>query len=547
MNALHLVARLSLLDFQERSRRFGFLLTLAFVLYAAFLFLPPNHARYATLQFDGYRGVYNSAWVGTLVALQTSVFLSLAGFYLVKNAVQRDRRTGVGEVLAATRLSNRQYILSKMLSNFLVLASMVAVMVVAAGAMQLVRQEDAVLRPLVLLAPFVFLTLPMMALVAAVAALFESIRWLRGGLGNVIFYFVWTAMLTMSAVQADGANSGLDPVGFRVAVPDMVTSCARAFPEFDPENSRFSTGFNIRPDGQTWDLTTFTWDGIAWTGAIALGRLLWIGIAFAALFLSAVMFDRFDPALLEGSRAKGAPKKKNTGQAVLPSTPLPLVPESAPSYASLARMSGVRESGGVGQLARLVTSELRLGLVGVSRWWYAVAAGAALACLFAPMELVRAFFFPLAWIWPILIWSALGTREARYGTDALLYSSPRPLIRQLPAVWLSGVAIAVLTGSGMVVRLLLQGDLAGAGGWLAGALFIPSFALFLGSVSGSSKLFEILYLIVWYVGPLNKAPVLDFMGVAPESHAAGAPYLFAGAAALLVFGSFVARRRRLRN
>jgi hypothetical protein len=185
--------------------------------------------------------------------------------------------------------------------------------------------------------------------------------------------------------------------------------------------------------------------------------------------------------------------------------------------------------------------------VGVSRWWYAVAAGAALACLLAPMEFVRALFFPLAWIWPILIWSALGTREARYGTDALLYSSPRPLIRQIPALWLSGVIVAVLTGSGMIARLLFEGDFAAASGWLAGALFIPSFALFLGSASGSSKLFEILYLIVWYVGPLNKVPFLDFMGVAPESHAEGASYTFAGAALVLLLGSFAARRQRLRN
>jgi hypothetical protein len=546
------VFRLALGDFQERSKRFSFLLTLAFVLYAAFLFLPPNHARYATLQFGGHRGIYNSAWVGTLVALHSAVFLSLAGFYLVKNGVARDRSTGVGEVLAATRLSNLQYMLSKTLSNFLVLFSMVVVMVIAASAMQLVRQEENVLRLPVLLAPFLFLTLPLMALVAAVAALFESLLWLRGGLGNIIYYFIWTAMLATSAIRAGSASSGLDPVGFHVAAPQMAAACAESFPDYDREHGGYSMGFNIRADGETWALTTFTWDGVVWTWPVVMGRFLWIGIAFATVLVAGLIFDRFDPARDKSPARSARAAVKDKGgpidrlaREIAPRLTAPASGEL--SYASLTPFSGRKRAGWAGQTARLVASELSLALLGVSRWWYAVAAGASAACLFAPMEVVRAFFFPLAWIWPILIWSALGTREVRYGTDALLYSAPRPLARQLPAIWLAGVIIAAATGAGMALRLLVAGDLASIGAWFVGALFISSFALFLGSASGQSKLFELLYLVLWYVGPLNKAAFLDFMGTTRESQAAGAPKVFAFAAAACLIGGFAARRLRLRN
>ena len=51
---------------------------------------------------NGYRGVYNSAWIGVLMTICCSTFLSLAGFYIVKNSVQRDTDTRVGQILAAT-------------------------------------------------------------------------------------------------------------------------------------------------------------------------------------------------------------------------------------------------------------------------------------------------------------------------------------------------------------------------------------------------------------------------------------------------------------
>jgi hypothetical protein len=66
-------------------------------------------------------------------------------------------------------------------------------------------------------------------------------------------------------------------------------------------------------------------------------------------------------------------------------------------------------------------------------------------------------------------------------------------------------------GAGTGIRLLVSSDWQAAAAWLAGALFIPSLALALGVWSGSSKLFEALYTVWWYVGPLHQLPSLDFV------------------------------------
>jgi ABC-type transport system involved in multi-copper enzyme maturation permease subunit len=154
MRTLRTLYHLAKADFLERVRRYSFLITLGLTVYFAYVTVPSNHATYSTLQVSGHRGVYNSAYVGSVVALFTAIFLAFAGFHLVKNAVDRDIETGVGQILATTPLTKPLYTLGKALSNFAVLAVMVGVMAVAAAVMQLVRQEDMTIHVWKLLPPF---------------------------------------------------------------------------------------------------------------------------------------------------------------------------------------------------------------------------------------------------------------------------------------------------------------------------------------------------------------------------------------------------------
>jgi hypothetical protein len=167
---------------------------------------------------------------------------------------------------------------------------------------------------------------------------------------------------------------------------------------------------------------------------------------------------------------------------------------------------------------------------------------------------VVALFIPLAgtrglgallWIWPILVWSAFGTREAQSGTAALFDSAPRPLSRQLPASWLAGVAIAVLATGPVAIRLAMAGESAGAATWLAGVAFVPAFALACGALSGTPRLFEALYLVLWYAGPVNRVPMLDFGGASVARGSFGTALAFAAAAAGCLVIAHLARRRRM--
>ncbi len=112
-------------------------------------------------------------------------------------------------------------------------------------------------------------------------------------------------------------------------------------------------------------------------------------------------------------------------------------------------------------------------------------------------------------------------------------------------MWIAGLAITLLTGSGMIVRSVLGGETAHLAALLAGALFIPSLALALGTVSGTRKVFEIVYLLIWYIGPINGVVPLDFMGATAEATAGTVPMAYLAITLVMLPAAFVIRRRQV--
>jgi hypothetical protein len=147
----------------------------------------------------------------------------------------------------------------------------------------------------------------------------------------------------------------------------------------------------------------------------------------------------------------------------------------------------------------------------------------------------------------VLIWSKLGTREARYRTDQMVFSSAKALQRQLPAVWMAGVLLALATGSGVALNMALNGEWLGVLAWGVGALFIPSLALCLGVWTGSSKTFEFIYSLLWYIGPINQVEALDFMGAVPGTTEAGTWQIYLAATIILSGLAFIGRKVQIQR
>src|SRR5258707_12310016 len=87
---------------------------------------------------------------------------------------------------------------------------MAGALAVTALALQLARGESTAVDPGALLLPYLLLTLPVLAVTAAAAILFDTIPVLRGGLGNIAWFFLW--MIT--AIAGGGVPlGGLGTIG----------------------------------------------------------------------------------------------------------------------------------------------------------------------------------------------------------------------------------------------------------------------------------------------------------------------------------------------
>jgi hypothetical protein len=531
--AVRVLAALAVADFRERARRPAYLVTLAAAVALGYLALPPAASLWVIMNAGGYRGICNSAYAATATALAGALWLMLGGFYVVRSAIARDQHTGVGQILAVTPLSTVGYLVGKFCSNLMVLASMAGVLAVTALALQLARGESRAVDPGALLLPFVLLTLPVLALTAAAAVLFETVPVLRAGVGNLAWFFLWMIV----AIAGGGV-----PLGGLATVAESMREAMAA--QHLPAAAEFSVGFT----NVDHPLHTFTWHGLEPSGGFVAARLMLILAVACLAVLPAVWFGRFDPARAR-PRPAPAPDKYQTpvpGPAAAPAAGR--APRSARSLA-YKPLSPVKARPGRG-FGRLLAGEVRILMQGISRWWWLVAAALNAASLAVPVTLVKpagastALLLSAAWIWPVLIWSRLGTQRRENGLDTLLGAYPG-VYRQLAAEWAAGLVVTAVTGLGPLLRMALAADSPGVAAWIAGAVFIPSLALTLGAASRTHRMFQAIYVILWYAA-VNQVAAADYMGtvLAGGRPAGPSPLLIAGVSLAMLSITFTIRAAR---
>jgi hypothetical protein len=539
MNTVRILYHLARADFLERVRRYSFLLTLAATVYLGYAVIVDD----VKLRFGDYRGVNNSAWVGLQMAMCATIFVSLAGFYVVKNTVDRDIQTRVGQILATTPIDKLDYLFGKGLSNLAVMAVIVLVLAVAAVVGQFWAGQDLRVELWPLLAPFLLIALPALAFVAALAVFFETLPGLRGGFGNVMYFFLWIFLL---AYGPEAHNAFADCLGFGLLESYMKVGLYAQLPDYHG-------GMGIGILAGLHSYKSFLWEGFAWRIDLVSMRLYWFALALGLILLAAAFFDRFDPA--RGLFRDRAPSPERTrrhlfsgwrerrAKAITLSSSAPA--NGAGTLKTRLHLPPLDAAPAQPRSGTLLLAELRLMLKGQRWWWYAGAAGLLIAALASPAESARQDLLPWIWLWPVLLWSAMGTREARHQTDQLIFSAAYPVRRQFPAMWLAGVIVALLTGAGVALRVILAGDWAGLLGLSVGAIFIPTLALAFGVWSGTSKLFEVVYTIWWYAGPLNHVPGLDFMFTSPKSFSDHTLWSYLAATVVLFGCALLGRKRQI--
>jgi hypothetical protein len=420
-------------DYLQRTRSYSFLITLAITIYAAYSFVPPPTASYTTLNVVGYKGVYNSAWVGNVSAMMTTVMLSLYGFFLVTGGIKKDIDTEVGLIVATTPISNFGYLLSKFLSNFVVLLTIMGITFIVSIAMFFLRSSGY---PFIIgsfVVPFLLLSLPALLLVSAIAVIGEVFLGRRSILQYIMFVFLFGAIMAHTNGEKNDTIAVItDPFGLRTMVTSIKTLLNNNY-HTHIDSVSFGFIFNHKTG-----FKTFEWNGVVWTNVFLLSRLLWVAISIGLVYLSSFFFHRFDFKQPPGKKKQAVLFAESTEAAPLTRAgfSIALLPQIITNYS----------------IAPFIKTEMLLLLRKGSKWFWLISAGGWISMLFVPLAIAHLYILPILWFLQVNRLSDLATKEKTNRLHYFTYASYKPLQRMLPAQILAGILLAIALALPLIVR-----------------------------------------------------------------------------------------------
>jgi hypothetical protein len=464
---------------------------------------PAFETHYLTVSIDGMRGRYSSAWIGMIEALIYSASLSLFGFFLVRGTLVRDFETRAWQLLVATTMSRGAYLFAKWLSHMLLFALVVGAGLGLGLVAQWVRAEDRHLDLVELAKPALLLTMPTLALTAALAVWFDMVPWLRRSAGNALFFVLWVTLLSVNTSQA--SHSALsptpwpgDPHGLLVAEHDLGRDWP--IPPRAGEERGINIGAQVMKDGETAVLVDWThWNVDA--GALR-ARGFWLGIAFALLALAVPLLDRCAAHAGKPGRSTRAGAKLRWLDRLL--RPLERWPSGA-----------------------LVAAELRLILRG-RRWWWWLALLVLLGMQAFAVPQAMAICIILGWVLLIDVFARLVLREQETRTGGLVFTAPAAQRRLTVARALVSVGLAWTVTLPAVLRLAPSQPTVALATLAVGASF-AMWGMATGALARNGRLFELVALCAAYGGLQHGA--ISYVLVAPADtlrwHLTGLPLALA--------------------
>ncbi|WP_316839761.1 hypothetical protein [Pedobacter gandavensis] len=487
-------------DYLQRTRSYSFLIVLAVTVFMAYSFIPAHNAGYTTLSASGYKGVYNSAWVGYVSGIMTTIMLSYFGFLLINSGIKKDIETEVGLIIATTPISNFKYLLSKQLSNYLVLLTIAGITFCVSIVVFFIRGTGYpfILSNFVL--PYLFFAVPALFVVAALAVVGEVFLGKRSILQFIAYFALCGICMSIINSRTGPESVGVfDPFGLSL----ITKSIAHYINTHFNENIK-SVSFGFLFNGQrTYKL--FAWEGLNWSAMFIVSRVLWMGLGLGLVYVSSLFFHRFD-----FKQALSTKKKKNAaGNGVeAKSIAKPIIGINRAAMPALNFNYGIYP---------FVKTEFLLLIRQGNKWLWLLNGGLWLAMCFVPLHVAYSYLLPILLFLQVTRWSELTTKEKTNRVHYFAYASYKPLQRMLPAQVLAGLTLAIGLSLPVIIRCAIAADSYAILNIINGAMLIVLLAVTLGIITGGKKLFEVFFFLLTY-SVMNKVPITDYLGSLPHQN-----------------------------
>ena len=489
-------------DYLQRTRTYLFLITLAVTVFMAYSFVPSNQANYTTLSASAYKGAYNSAWVGYVSGIMTTVMLSFYGFLLVNGGIKKDIDTEVGMIIATTSISNFKYLLIKQLSNYVVLLTIASITFLVSIFVFFIRGDGY---PFIFgdfVFPYLFFAVPALFVVASLAVVAEVLLPRHSLLQFIGYFFLCGICMSLINVKSGTSNNGIfDPFGLSL-ITQSITQHINA--NFNEDLKGVSFGF-IFNGQRTYRL--FIWNGLNWSSLFIISRFLWFGFGLGLVYLSSLFFHRFDLKQMKVS------KKKKTEEIDIKTAQISVVNSKGIKSGDLP-MPGFNYG-----IFSLLKTELLLLIRQGNKWMWLLNLGLWIAMVFVPFDMSYSYLLPIILFLQVGRWSELVTKEKTHRIHYFAYASYKPLQRLLPAQILAGILLAIALSLPVILRSAIMLNGYAVINVINGAVLVVLFATAIGILTGGKKLFEILFFLITY-SVLNKVPFSDYLGSLPHQNQA---------------------------
>lgn len=480
---LHRLAAIVRADFLIRLRRPSTVVVFLLLSFVPYLWIPKPSTGRALFVMNNQRAIYNSAAIGVATATIGTIFIGLFGFYVISNALKRDVISRCGYVIASTTMRGSEYIAGKFAGNVVFLVVFTLGFMATAMAMVVVRGE-APLEPLLFAKQYLLLLPPTIFFISAVAILFESTPLLRTKFGDVLYFFLWVALMGVVVSTMERNPSARWASYFDVSGMGLLLQQMKAY-YHTSSVSIGATGFDAAKG-------TIVYSGLRLDWQWLLPRVAATVWPVSLLAVARVFFHRFDPA-----RVRAVVNEK-AHRSWIGRLNLLLKP--------LARVFVRIPVSGNGSLVRSAVAD---AVTTIAAFPLAIVAilGVAIASLATPDVL------PIAYAACALAISDIACREKRAGTTGLVFAAPSLRDRfvwwkLLTTLFVSVAFLAIPIARAIVHRPSATPSL------LLGVLFLAAAATFLGIVSSNPKTFIVAFLTFWYIALSDKGatPSFDFAG-----------------------------------
>jgi hypothetical protein len=487
-------------ELRMRLRRTSTWVVFLLVAIATWSMIPEPSSGMALISVKQARLVYSSSVLAFGSAALASIFFGLGSFYLNRGRFSADLRCGVGGVIAASAVSNSVFLAARWLGAVLYMQALILALLLTTWILHSVRGEGPI-ELTVYLQTYALVLLPLVMFGASMALLFDSVVWLMGKAGDVLYFFVWVAQFVLIALLSQPTAAA--PGDFSSALSPLLALdfSGLATGVHALQQLLGSGDISIGVSEFNAALPTITLPSSMWTWPLITLRVGSGALACLPMLLALLLFHRYSPDRVTAAQVR------------VRGTPLALANRWLQPLSRQAQrllQVAMRFSSAFRTLAQ-VLADLALTLISAPTAILAMVIMWGSAPFLNPSALGGAALVGLG-AWGVLI-SGVSSRDFAANLEPMTGAVPGGAAGR----YLSQMLATSLLGFGFVApiatRWLLASSSMQALALLASVLSLSASAMLLGRLSRSGRSFLCLFLLALYLS-LNArgVPLLDLAG-----------------------------------